>query len=114
MVIAEIFIYTPKNQVSVEHFALESGFGILLHYMPKQQDISGCLSKILGCPSLRELPTWNFDLSRPQRDLEGQSSKVGSLKKARTTQNLGQTSKKVVLYVYHNLTGYFVAFLGRD
>ena len=28
--------------------------GISLHYMPKQQDVFGCLAKILGCPVLRE------------------------------------------------------------
>ena len=27
---------------------------LLLHYMPKQQDIFGCLAEIWGCPGLRE------------------------------------------------------------
>ena len=29
-------------------------YGILLHYIPKQQDFFGCPAKILGCPRLRE------------------------------------------------------------
>ena len=32
----------------------KSSNGLLLHYMPKQQDIFGCLAKILGCLGLRE------------------------------------------------------------
>ena len=35
-------------------FILFIFYGLLLHYMPKQQDIFGCLAKILGCPGLRE------------------------------------------------------------
>ena len=56
--------------------------GILLHYMPKQQDIFGCLAKILGCRCLREAANLEIWPSRPQRGREGQSSKVGSLEKA--------------------------------
>ena len=56
------------------------------------------LAEILGCPGLREAANMEIWLSRPQRGQEGQSSKVGSFEKARTTQNWGQISKKVTLY----------------
>ena len=83
----------------------------MLHYMPKQQNIFGCLTKILGCPGLREAANLKISPSRPQRGQEGQSSQVGSLKKARTNQHQGQTSKKLMLRWSNNVTGYFVAFL---
>ena len=58
--------------------------------------------------ALERLPTWKFDL----RDLEGQSFKVGSLEKARTTQNRGQTSKKVTRY-RHKCNRRFCCIFGQ-
>ena len=56
--------------------------GLLLHCMHKQQDIFGCLAKILGCLGLREAANLEIWPLRPRRGQKGQSSKVGSLEKA--------------------------------
>ena len=68
--------------------------GLLLHYMPKQQDIFGSLAKILSYPGLREAANLKIWPLRSQRGPE-----VNLLRfMARTTKNWGWTSKNFVLY----------------
>ena len=68
----------------------------MLHYLPKLQDVFGCIAEILGCPS--------------RRGKDGQSPKVGSLEKAQERPDL---QKGHAVWAY-NETGDFVAFLVRD
>ena len=90
-------IYVNETLWRLDH-SIKDWNGYLLNCMHKQQDFFGCLAKILGCLGLREAANLEIWPLRPRRGKKGQSSKVGSLKKARTTQNWGQTSKKVALF----------------
>ena len=73
---------------------------LLLHYMPIRRDLFGGLASILGCPGLLEAANLGrltfFTSLRSQRS----NFQVDSLSKAQATQNLGKTTKKVLLFMH--------------
>ena len=71
---------------------------ILLHYMPIQRDLFGGLALILGCPGLLKAANLGRLTFKTSKRSQRSNFQVGSLSKAWTTQNIGETTKNVLLF----------------